>query len=284
MDLQSLSSEAQSSSGRQLGHGVYGRQWTESHVSILTPSAESPINKHFSNSVNVVPEHPDFYPRVPGTIMHIPYVDANGNHLDLHINTHAGDNLFFATIDAVRKCLGEPCIPFSKVIFGPSAHEEEGKDFHASGYGLSCDAVANYGSVLLDGTVINKVPKGVEVFTDPLVRPAGADTVVPFSQSKAKVVLYGGTTRDGFFFDGKLRGDNLTDFQRNCFAHEVCRWDYVHQQFPDYVATKYPDPDDFQPPLTDERQNRKEFLHKARFDPEGAVLQLLRTRDALLKR
>ena len=128
------------------------------------------------------------------------------------------------------------------------------------------------------------MPKGVEVFTDPLVRPVGADTVVPFSQSKAKVVLYGGTARDGFSFDGKLRGDNLTDFQRNCFAHEVCRWDYVHQQFPDYVATKNPDPSDYQPPLTDERQIRKEFLHKARFDPEGAVLQLMRTRDALLKR
>ena len=53
------------------------------------------------------------------------------------------------------------------------------------------------------------MPKGGEVITDPLVRPVGADTVVPFSQSKAKVVLYGGTTRDGFFFDGKLRGNNL---------------------------------------------------------------------------
>ena len=68
-------------------------------------------------------------------------------------------------------------------------HEEEGKDFPASGYGLSCDAVANFGAVLLDGTVVNKEPKGVEVITDPLVNPAGADTVVPFSQSQAKVIL-----------------------------------------------------------------------------------------------
>ena len=192
--------------------------------------------------------------------------------------------MYFATIDAVRKCLGEPSIPFSRVIFGPSTHEEEGKDFHGSGYGLSCDAVANLGAVLLDGTVINKEPKSVEVFTDPLVCPVGADTVVPFSQSQAKVLLYGGTTRDGFFFDGTLRGDNLTDFQRNCFAHEVCRWD-DHQQFPDYVAKKpFANSADFKPPLTDERQIRKEFVHKIRFDPEGAILQLMRQRDALLKR
>ena len=58
---------------------------------------------------------------------------------------------------------GEHPIPFSKRIFGPSMHEEEGKDFHASGYGLSCAAVANKGAIFLDGSVVTEEPHGHEV-------------------------------------------------------------------------------------------------------------------------
>ena len=71
VDLQSLSDGAKSVSGLQLGHGVFGRQWTESQLSIITPSADSPINKHFLNSLNAIPEHPEFYPRVQGIVLHV---------------------------------------------------------------------------------------------------------------------------------------------------------------------------------------------------------------------
>ena len=182
------------------------------------------------------------------------------------------------------RALGYPVLPYSKEIFGPSTFEEEGKDFHATGFGLSCAAVANYGSILLDRTIVTKVPTGTSVFTDPLVNPVGAGSVINFSQSEAKVILYGGTARNGYFFDGKMRGNGLSDFQRNCFAHEVWRWD-TNQKFPEYLYKgKYGASADAPPPITDSQRIRREFNYKGRIDPNGAARQLLRTRDALLKR
>ena len=243
-------------------------------MSIITPANVTSIRKDFCNTVNEVPEHPEFYPRIQGEVLNVKYKDAEGVFLDLHINTHAGDNLYFGLIDAMRACKGETIIPFSKRIFGPSMHEEEGKDFHASGYGLSCAAVAHKGAVLLDGSIVTDDPQGQEVFTDLLILPVGADTAVPFHQSQAKVILFGGTTRDGFFFDGKLQGGNLSEFQCNCFAHEVWRWD-ANQQYPDYKVST---------PLTDEKAIRREFAKKCRIDPHGAVLQPLKQRDSLPRR
>ena len=158
--------------------------------------------------VDHIGDHPDQFRRAQGEILHVTYVDAEGETLELEINIHPADNVFFGLVDAMRRSKGKPTIPFLKKIFGPSMHDEEGKDLHASGYVLNCDAFANKGAVLLDGTVVEDVPQGHHVFTDPLVNPFGADTIIPFHQSMAEVVLYGGTTRTGFFFNGKFRSEH----------------------------------------------------------------------------
>ena len=111
-------------------------------------------------------------------------------------------------------------------------------------------------------------------YTDPFVNPVGADTVIPFHQSLAKVILYGGTTRDGFFFDGMLIGDYLRSYQKNSFAGAVWRWDQC-QKYPEYGMNT---------PLQDEQAIRREFAKKCRFDPRGVVLQLLKQRDLLIRR
>ena len=192
----------------------------------------------------------------------------------MEINIHPANNIFFALVDAMRRCKGLPKVPFVKKIFGPSTHEEEGKDFHASGYGLSCDAFANKGTVLLDGTVVQEVPKGHEAYTDLLVNPIGADTVIPFHQSNARVILYGGTTRSGSAFDGKFKGDHLDSHQAGSFAHEVCRWD-INQSFPKKEMLN---------PVEDDRLLRKEFEDKCYFDPLGAVRQFMKQPDLRIAR
>ena len=174
----------------------------------------------------------------------------------------------------MRKCKGLPKIPFLKKTFGPSMHEEEGKDFHASGYGLSCDAFANKGAILLDGTIVQDTLQGHETYTDPLVNPFGADTVIPFHQSLAKVILYGGTTRDGFFFDGKFRGENRRSYQKSSLASEVWRWDPCHM-YPEYGMSE---------PIRDERIRRREFDKKCYVDPRGAVLQFRKQSALLIRR
>ena len=134
-------------------------------------------------------DHPEQLPRAQGEVLPTSHVDEDGEKLELEINVHPADNLYFGLVDAMRRCKGLPKIPFLKRTFGPSMHEEEGKDFHASGYGLSCDAVANKGAILLDGTIVQETPQGHETYTDPLVNPVGADTVIPFHQSLAKVIF-----------------------------------------------------------------------------------------------
>ena len=219
-------------------------------------------------------DHPEQDCRVQGEIFSLTHADADGETLDLEINIHPADNLFFALVDAMRRCKGLPKVPFLKKIFGPSTDEEEGQDAHASGYGLSCDAFANKGAVLLDGTVVQEVPKGHEAYADPMVNPVGADTVIPFHQSNARVILYGGTTRSGFAFDGNLTGEHLDSHQAGSFAYEVWRWD-INQSFPKKEMLN---------PVEDDRLIRKEFEDKCYFDPIGAVRQFLKQRDLFIER
>ena len=157
-DLQSRSEEAMSQSGINHGHGIPGRQKTESSLSYIAPHPSPPLHEAFCNKVNKVEDHPDLFPRVQGETLSIDYTDEDGEMLKLKVNIHPADNLSFGLVDAMRRCKGEPKIPFTKKAFGRSAHEEEGKDFHASGYGLSCDAVANNGAVLSDGTIVQDAP------------------------------------------------------------------------------------------------------------------------------
>ena len=101
--------------------------------------------------INQAEDHPEQFPRAQGEVLRINHVDEDGEHLELEINVHPADNLYFGLVDAMRRCKGLPKIPFRKRTFGPSMHEEEGKDFHASGYGLRCDAVANKGATQSTG-------------------------------------------------------------------------------------------------------------------------------------
>ena len=139
------------------------------------------LKEEFRNVTDQVMDHPDQFCRVQGEILKITHVDAEGETLELEINCHPADKIFFVLIDAMRMCKGLPKVAFLKKTFGPSMHDEEGKDFHASGYGLSCDAFASKGAVLLDGTVVQDAPQGHQTYTDPSVNPVGADTAIPFT-------------------------------------------------------------------------------------------------------
>ena len=86
--------------------------------------------------------------------------------------------------------------------------------------------------------------------------------------------MHGGTTRSGFFCDGKLKSDDRPDDRHAAFAHEVWRWD-DNQSYPDFDTTR---------PVTDERVKRREFEKKCYFDHQGAIFQLLRQCDLILAR
>ena len=265
-DLQTRSEEAMSQSGINHGHGIPGRQVTESSLSYIAPNPSLPLNEAFCNEVNKVEDHPEYFPRVQGEILSITHTDEDGQKLELQINVHPADNLFFGLVDAMRRAKGEPKIPFSRKVFGPSAHEEEGKDFHASGYGLSCDAIANKGAVLLVGTIVQDAPQGFQAYTDPLVNPVGADTVVPFHQSSAKVILQVVRLVMVSSSMACFLGTTLAPIRGILLQARVWRWDQK-QKYPEYNMNT---------PLQDEQAVRREFTKKCRFDPQGAVLQLLK--------
>ena len=95
---------------------------------------------------------PDQFRRAKGSILEIEHQDWTGELLNLKLHVHPGENFLLGTIDAMKTFKGIPVLPYFKNIFGPAPNDEESKDFHANGYGLSFAAYANQGATLHDGT------------------------------------------------------------------------------------------------------------------------------------